>query len=244
MRIARIEPSRSGLGKGTASAVPNEAQCTRPLAPEGHFLRFLSVSSKPVLLILSALLCSILACSPRDFLTRRLAADLISASDTFKAPQVFWLKTGIVSNREFNSPDSMVLQHRGWIIGTEQKKCPPGMDPPPCWDVVLSPLGVDVFRPLISDTSPGIAPMSVHVARRELVNITGISKAGTFADVEFTWRWVSLNPVGAALYDGGVHYRSTVGFRSYDDGWHVVNDAVKANQPLDEALRNAEPTAP
>jgi hypothetical protein len=190
------------------------------------------------------MLCSVLACSPRDFLKRRLAADLISASDTFKAPQVFWLKTGIVSNREFNSPDSMVLQHRGWIIGTEQKKCPPGMDPPPCWDVVLSPLGVDVFRPLISDTSPGIAPMSLHVARRELVNITGISKAGTFADVEFTWRWVALNPVGAALYDGGVHYRSTVGFRSYDDGWRVVNDAVKSNQSLEEALRAAEPTAP
>ena len=209
------------------------------LGPEGRFVR--GPKAVPPLLVM---LCSVLACSPRDFLKRRLAADLISASDTFKAPQVFWLKTGIVSNREFNSPDSMVLQHRGWIIGTEQKKCPPGMDPPPCWDVVLSPLGVDVFRPLISDTSPGIAPMSLHVARRELVNITGISKAGTFADVEFTWRWVALNPVGAALYDGGVHYRSTVGFRSYDDGWRVVNDAVKSNQSLEEALRAAEPTAP
>jgi hypothetical protein len=201
-------------------------------------------AGRPLLFLLVLLLCSGLACSPRDFLTRRLAANLISASDTFKTPQVFWLKTGIVSNRDFNSPDSMVLQHRGWIMGTEQKKCPPGMDPPPCWDVVLSPLGVDVFRPLISDISPGIAPMSLHVARRELVNITGISKAGTFADVEFTWRWVSLNPVGAALYDGGVHYRSTVGFRSYDDGWRVVNEAAKSDQSLDEGLRNAEPSAP
>jgi len=190
------------------------------------------------------LLSASLACSPRDFLTRRLAADLISAAETFNAPQVFWLKTGIVSNRDFNSPDSMVLQHRGWIIGTEQRKCPPGVDPPPCWDVVLSPLGVDVFRPLISDTSPGIGPMSLHVAHRELVNITGISKAGNFADVEFTWRWVSLNPVGAALYDGGVHYRSTVGFRSYDNGWRVVNEAVKTDQSMEEALHNAEPTAP
>jgi hypothetical protein len=137
----------------------------------------------------------------------------------------------------------MVLQHRGWIIGTE-KKCPPGVDPPPCWEVVLSPLGVDTFRPLISDTSPGIAPMSLQVARRELVSITGISKAGTFADVEFTWRWVALNPVGSALYDEGVHYRSTVGFRSYDDGWRVVNETVKPSQPLEDALRNAEPTAP
>lgn len=244
MRIAKELPLRIGSGKGTASAMPHDSQGTRALAPEAHSFRFPRVSSKPVLLILSALLCSGLACSPRDFLTRRLAADLITASETFKTPQVFWLKTGIVSNRDFNSPDSMVLQHRGWIIGTEQKKCPPGVDPPPCWDVVLSPFGVDVFRPLISDTSPGIGPMSLHVARRELVNITGISKAGTFADVEFTWRWVALNPVGAALYDGGVYYRSTVGFRSYDDGWRVVNEAVPSNQSLEEALHNAEPTAP
>ncbi|MBZ5653950.1 MAG: hypothetical protein LAO56_01590 [Acidobacteriia bacterium] len=237
MRITRIEPPRIGLGKGTAPAVPYDSLHRRPLAPEGRFVRL------PKLLLLIAVACSSLACSPRDFLTRRLAANLISGSEIFKNPQVFWLRTGIVSNRDFNSPDSMVLQHRGWIIGTE-KKCPPGVDPPPCWDVVLSPLGVDVFRPLVSDTSPGIGPMSLRVARRELVNITGISKAGTFADVEFTWRWVSLNPVGAALYDEGVHYRSTVAFRSYDDGWRVVNETVKPNQSLEEALRNAEPTAP
>ncbi len=35
-------------------------------------------------LLLAVLLCSGLACSPRDFLTRRLAADLISATDAFK----------------------------------------------------------------------------------------------------------------------------------------------------------------
>ena len=137
----------------------------------------------------------------------------------------------------------MVLRHRGWIIGNQQN-CPPGVDPPPCWDVLLSPLGVETFRPLISDTSRGNGPMSLHVASRQLVNIAGISKAGAFADVEFTWRWVALNPVGAALYDEGVQYRSTVGFRSYDDGWRIVNKAVGTNQSLDEALRNAEPTAP
>ena len=81
--------------------------------------------------LLAASLCFSLACSPRDFLTRRLAADLISASDTFKAPQVFWVTTGIVSNKDFSSPDSMVLQRRGWITGSEQK-CPAGVEPPPC----------------------------------------------------------------------------------------------------------------
>ncbi|MGD1216269.1 MAG: hypothetical protein ABR861_14920 [Terriglobales bacterium] len=188
-----------------------------------------------------------LGCSPRDFLTRRLAADLISASDAFKAPQLFWLRTGIVSNKDFSSPDSMVLQRRGWIIGTGQK-CPAGVEPPPCWDVVLTPLGVDTIRPLISSALPdnghNNGPIGIQVARRELVSIAGISKAGNFADVEFTWRWVSVNQVGAALYDSGVRYRSTVGFRGYDDGWRVVEQPVPSNQTLDEALRNAQPTAP
>jgi hypothetical protein len=199
-------------------------------------------------LLLAVLLSLGLACSPRDFLTRRLAADLISASDTFKAPQIFWLRTGIVSNKDFSSPDSLVLQRHGWIIGTEQKKCPAGVDPPPCWDVQLSPLGVDTIRPLITSALPAngadIGPIGIQVARRELVNISGISKAGNFADVEFIWRWVSINQVGTALYDSGVHYRSTVGFRGYDDGWRLVEQNVPSNQSLDEALRNAQPAAP
>lgn len=192
-------------------------------------------------LLLGALFCLSLSCSPRDFLTRRLAADLISASEAFKAPQLFWLKTGIVSNKDFSSPESLVLQRRGWIIGTEQK-CLEGIDPPPCWDVLLTPLGVDTIRPLISRALPDNGPIGIQVARRELVTISGISKAGNFADVEFTWRWVSLNQVGAALYDSGVHYRSTVGFRGYDDGWRVVEQNVPNNQSLDDALRNAQPT--
>jgi hypothetical protein len=192
-------------------------------------------------LLFATLLCLAPACSPRHFLTRRLATDLISAADAFNAPQVFWLKTGIVSNKDFMSPDSLVLQRRGWIIGT-QAKCPAGIDPPPCWDVVLSPRGVDVFRTLISESARGGTLMPIRVARRELLDITGISKAGNFADVEFLWRWVALNEVGSALYDSGVRYRSTVGFRSYDDGWRVQTEAMRNNQPLDEALRIAQPT--
>ena len=198
-------------------------------------------------LLLTVLLYLGVGCSPRDFLTRRLAADLISASDVFKAPQLFWLRTGIVSNKDFSSPESMVLQRRGWIIGTEQK-CPAGVDPPPCWDVVLTPFGVETIRPLISSALPDNGrddgPMAIQVARRELLGVSGISKSGNLAEVEFTWRWLSINQVGAALYDSGVHYRSTVGFRGYDDGWRVVEQYVPSNQTLDEALRNAQPTAP
>ena len=122
-------------------------------------------------------ICVVLGCSPRDFLTRRLAADLISASESFKAPQTFWLATGVVSNKDFNSPESMVLQRRGWILGTQQN-CPAGIEPAPCWDVVLSPLGVDTIRPLIANGSSSNGPIAIQVARRELVGITGISKAG------------------------------------------------------------------
>ena len=182
-------------------------------------------------------------CSPRDFLTRRLAADLISASDEFKSPQLFWLKSGVVSNKDFSSPDTMVLKRRGWIIGNEQK-CPAGLNPPPCWDVLLTPLGIDTMRPLISTALPDNGTIAIQVVRRELLTASGISKAGNFADVEFTWHWVSLNQVGAALYDSGVHYRSTVAFRRFDDGWRVVEKGFPANQSLDEALRDAQPTAP
>jgi hypothetical protein len=195
------------------------------------------------ILLLPVLLCLISACSPRDFLTRRLAADLISASDAFKAPQVFWLRTGIVSNKDFSAPESMVLQHHGWIIGTEAP-CPAGANPPPCWDVLLTPLGVDTIRPLITTALPGNGPIGMQVAHRELLSISGISKGGNFADVEFIWHWASLNQVGAALYDGGVHYRSTVGFRAYDNGWRVVEHNAPSNQSLDETLRTAQPTAP
>jgi hypothetical protein len=194
-------------------------------------------------LLLAVLFCLELGCSPRDFLTRRLAADLISASDTFKAPQMFWIRTGLVSNKDFSSPEFLVLQSRSWIIGTEQR-CREGIEPPPCWDVALTPLGVDTIRPLISGALPESGPIAIQVAHRELVNISGISKNGVFSDVEFVWHWSPINQVGAALYDTGVHYRSTVGFRSYDDGWRLVDQNIRSNQPLEDALRNAQPTAP
>jgi hypothetical protein len=192
-------------------------------------------------LLLATLLCLVPACSPRHFLTHRLATDLISSSEAFKVPQVFWLKTGAVSNKDFIAPDSLVLQRRGWIIGT-QVKCPPGIDPPPCWDVVLSPHGVDTFKSLISESSRGGSLMPIPVARREILDISGISKAGNFGDVEFLWHWVAMNDVGSALYDSGVRYRSTVGFRNYDDGWRVQTEPLHDNQSLHDALRTAQPT--
>jgi hypothetical protein len=181
------------------------------------------------------------SCSPRDFLTRRLAADLIADSDAFKAQQQFWLRTGVISNKDYLSPEYLVLQHRGWIAAVTVP-CTPAIAPPPCWDVALTPMGVDAFRGLISSSAAVSQYFSVPTARRELVAITGISKNGNLADVDFSWKWVALNEVGAALYTGGVHYKSTVAFQHYDDGWRLVEgSAPKSNQGLDDALQNAEP---
>jgi hypothetical protein len=180
------------------------------------------------------------ACSPRNFLTRRLAADLIASSDALKAPQLFWLRTGLVSNKDYLAPDYLVLQHRGWISATK-RACPAGLAPPPCWDVMLTPSGVDTFQVLISENDRGKQYFSVPAARRQLVAITGIIKQGKLADVEFNWKWVPLNEVGAAFYSGDLQYRSTTSFRDYDDGWRLVESAVRSGQTLDDALKNAEP---
>jgi len=184
----------------------------------------------------------LLSCSPRDFLTRRLAADLISTTDAFKTPQQFVLQTGVVSNKEYVSPEYLVLQRHGWISASTAP-CSPGLTPPPCWDVLLTPAGVDTVRPLIPADAATKPSLPIPVARRELVGVTGISKQGTIADVDFTWRWLSLNEVGAALYSGDLLYSSTVEFRDYDDGWRIAtaHSVPRPGQTLDDALKNAEP---
>jgi hypothetical protein len=188
--------------------------------------------------LLSVLLLS--SCSPRDFLTRRLAADLIVRSTTFKTVQQFWLHTGVVSNKDYLAPESLVLQQHGWISGT-RAPCPATLAPSPCWDVLLTPYGVDTFRLLAVPADAEKPSFAVPAARRELLAVTGISRQGNFADVEFTWKWTPLNEVGAAFYSADVQYKSIAGFRKYDDGWRIVQSASHPAQPLDESLKNAEP---
>ena len=183
---------------------------------------------------------SVTSCSPRDLLSRRLAADLIEASDAFKTPQALFVRTGIVSNKDYLSPESFVLQHHGWISATTAA-CPAELAPPPCWDVVLTPSGVETIRPLLAPSDANKPAFNLPAARRELVVVTGVSKQGNVADVDFIWRWQPVNEVGAALYSGDLHYRSTAGFRNYDDGWRVVQSVARPGQTLDEALKNAEP---
>ena len=196
---------------------------------------------KPYIFALSiAALLMLSSCSPRDFLTRRLAADLIATSNTFRATQSFQMTTGIVSNADYLSAEYLALQHHGWVSAT-QARCPSNVSPPPCWDVALSPAGVDTFRPLIPPGDSDKQTFRISVARRELVAVTGISKLGRVADVEFSWRWIPLNEVGAAIYSSDVRYRSTAAFHAYDDGWRIVQGAARPSQPLDQSLKDAEP---
>jgi hypothetical protein len=180
-------------------------------------------------------------CSPRDFLTRRLAADLIEGSSGFKAPQQFFLRTGMITNKDYVSPEYLVLQHRGWITGVNVP-CTANVGPAPCWDVALTPIGVETFRGLIPSDMSSKQYFPIDIARRQLLSTTGIVRNGNLADVDFTWKWMPLNEVGAALVDGGVNFRSTVGFKHYDDGWRLVEGSGgKSGQGLDDALRDAQP---
>jgi len=195
---------------------------------------------KILIFALCPLLCLALAsCSPRDFLTRRLASDLISSSPAFQTPQQFTLQIGTVANKEYMSPEYIVLQQHGWITANKAT-CPPTQTPP-CWEVLLTPSGVDTVRSLVPAEEADKSLLFIPVAKRELLAVSGISKQGNVADVDFQWRWVPMNEVGSALYSSDVHYISTVGFRDYDDGWRLVQSAPHSGQTMDDAIKNAEP---
>jgi hypothetical protein len=196
---------------------------------------------KLTLPLLAAMLCVAVACSPRDFLTRRLAADLIAGSEVFRTTQQFWLRTGIIPNKDYLSPEYLVLQRHSWITAS-LVSCPADVAPPPCQDVTFTPLGVETFRDLIPTSHAASQYFEVPIANRELLEITGISKNGNLADVDFSWRWVAVNEVGAALYSGGMKYNSSVGFKHYDDGWRLIEGSnPKTSLGIDDALKNAEP---
>src|SRR5260370_6189378 len=188
-----------------------------------------------------ALLGLTVACSPRDFLTRRLATDLIAGSETFKTTQLVWLRTGVISNKDYTSPEYLVLRRHGWITASNAV-CTPDLGLAPCWDVVITPLVMDALRDWVSATAASAQYISVPVAQRELLGLSGIRKNGNFADVDFQWRWAAVNEVVAALYAKGTEYSSTVGFAHYDDGWRVFEAApLISSHGLNTALKHAKP---
>ena len=151
------------------------------------------------------------------------------------------MQTGIVSSNEYPSAEFLVLQQHGWM-NASNTRCPAGIAPPPCWELELSPSGVDAVGMLISGDDASKPSFSIPVARHELIGIDRISKQGNVAEVDFGWRWTPLNEIGAALYSSGRRYQSTVGFRKYDDGWHVVESTPHQEQSLTDALKNSELT--
>ena len=189
--------------------------------------------------LITLLLFFSLAWSPRDFLTRRLAADLIARSGAFKTPQSFWMQTGVLSNKDYLSPEYLAMQRKGWISATAAP-CPANLAPPPCWDVALTPSGVETIRSLVTPADAEKSSFSIPAARRDLVAITGVSKQGSLADVEFLWKWTPLNELGAALYSGDTRYRTTVSLRDYDAGWRLLQ-SNHFGQDMDDALKNSEP---
>jgi hypothetical protein len=228
---------------------PVQNKPKKPRPSRSEFMGKLTVIAFAVTLLLFFSL----AWSPRDFLTRRLAADLIARSNTFKAPQQFWMQTGVISNKDYLSPEYLTLQHHGWISANNAPcpeplaknplpKNPPALlAPPPCWDVTLTPSGVETINPLVAPAEAEKSSFSIPAAHRDLIAVTGVSKQGNLADVEFIWKWTALNEFGAALYSSDTRYHSTVALRDYDDGWRVIQTAPHFNQPLDDALKNAEP---
>jgi hypothetical protein len=193
----------------------------------------------PRKLILVIVIAGILSsCSPRDFLTRRLAADLIASSNTFRSPQQFQFDIGVIANDEYTSQPYVTMQHRGWISGSKVA-CPPSFSPAPCWNVTLTPSGVDTLQTLVAPSGTEKQSFIIPAARREMVSVTGMAKQGDLADVEFIWKWVPLNEVGATIYGSDLRYRSNARFRCYDDGWRLV-DRVSPVVSLDQELKNAE----
>jgi hypothetical protein len=80
------------------------------------------------------------------------------------------LQVGIVSNQSYVSPETLVFEHHGWISATPAR-CSAGLAPPPCWDILLTPSGVDTIRPLVPSEQADRSSLEFPVARRELVGV-------------------------------------------------------------------------
>ena len=88
---------------------------------------------------------------------------------------------------------------------------------------MITPLGVDALRDWVAATAATSQYISVPVAQRELLGLTGIRKSGNFADVDFQWNMGRSQRSGEPPSDAkGTEYISTVGFVRYDDGWRVI----------------------
>ena len=123
------------------------------------------------------------SCSPRDFLTRRLATDLIAASDDSRPRSSSPCRPEPSPTKTTCRPEYLVLQQHGWISATKAP-CSPGLA------AALLGRSADAIRSG-HGPRPGSrqeadkALLFIPVAKRELLGVTGISKQGNAADVDF-----------------------------------------------------------
>jgi hypothetical protein len=71
----------------------------------------------------------------RDFLTRRLATDRCGLRN-FQNDAAVLAAHKVISSKDYNSPEYLVLRRHGWITATGAA-CSADLGPAPCWDIVI-----------------------------------------------------------------------------------------------------------
>jgi hypothetical protein len=190
-------------------------------------------------------------------LTRSRAADLIEKNAEFGAPAevkipvgTFWWDYRNLSI--FPAPLTMLTDMNILTVrGSGQKDCCWQME----YIAELTAHGKDVSTSwtetkdrMLEDTRPASAmcyvvvhhPEPCHnargkvysqvVARRKIIEVTGITgdQDGQSSQAEFDWRWIASSE--AKVF--GITYaadakKGQATFRHYDDGWRMVNIALK-----------------
>lgn len=150
-------------------------------------------------------------------LSRNNAADLISQSNTFITNQSANYQPNLPRERLFLLMDNTyegdfhrALKEVGFIDS----------------NLELTEAGINATKGWKMDsTIKGSESYSVPLAKRELVEVTGIGEiqgqSGSFIEAKFKWRWEPINDIGKAMkLEIRVGYGSAI-FRKFDDGWRL-----------------------
>jgi hypothetical protein len=135
------------------------------------------------------------------------------------------MTTGIISNKDYLSSEPICNSSIMDGSPPTAPTVPPTSPHLRAGKSCVNPAGVDTFHGLIAAADADKSSFRIPAARRELIAVTGISKMGRVADVEFTWRWIPSERSRARLSippTSTTARQSTAGFREYDDGWRLV----------------------
>jgi len=156
------------------------------------------------------------------------AADLIAGSEGFRDAQQFWLRTGIMSNKTiFPGLPGTRAPRLDFRI---KHRLPFRHQSAPCWDVALTPNGVNIFHDLIL-RMPELHNISVCSGAKRTAGSDRHKPKRSAGGSGFSLEVDPAECRGAALYNENVEYISTAGFRQYDDGWRLIEgSAAKSYQ--------------